>query len=489
MSEWLGALFLVAGFLAVIQMTRLVQRSSEVLHVARRSAATITDRSLDDEAKERYLQAAALKLFGMFFILVGSAAAAVLMPLGILFVMDQLGWISLPSVLAVTVSPTFLVLSTAIAAVTLLLGRRKRDSGSRGSRYSATDRALHDLAFRTCLAQIAVADVEDRLYRARLAECHVDRPLFITSMPRAGTTLLLETFARLPEFASHCYRDMPFVLTPCFWNRFSARFRQEGQRRERAHGDGMLIGYDSPEALEEVVWKAFWKQHYLQDRIVPWQAEECNDAEFVAFLRSHFQKIICLRCGDQAATGRYVSKNNLNIARLEALHRLFPECRALIPFRRPLHHAASLLEQHRNFLKIHAEDPFACRYMKAIGHFDFGKNLRPVDFGNWLDRGSPGEATSLAFWLEYWIAAFEHLLDVAGESDYFISYEDLCEKPEVHLTRIASMVDCQDVDSLRASASGIRAVRKRTIDASGVPEELLRRVDQLHRRLLDAAVT
>ena len=31
-----------------------------------------------------------------------------------------------------------------------------------------------------------------------------------------------------------------------------------GVEIERAHGDGMTIGYDSHEAFEEVLWRAFW---------------------------------------------------------------------------------------------------------------------------------------------------------------------------------------------------------------------------------------
>ncbi len=32
---------------------------------------------------------------------------------------------------------------------------------------------------------------------------------------------------------------------------------------------------------------------------------------------------------------------------------------------------------------MHARDPFARRYMEAIGHYDFGANLRPIDFDGW----------------------------------------------------------------------------------------------------------
>jgi len=487
MIDWLAALFLVAGFFVIVRLTGLVARSREVIAVAGRSVSIIGDKLLDDHTKERELQGAAKQLFGLFVSLLFGGVAACLLPVGVLWPFDQIGWISLESVLDVAISPTFVILSTSLALATLIVRRRKpRESGSR--QYSAVDRVLHQLAFTTYGAQAALADCEDRLYANRLSVCKVDRPVFITSLPRAGTTLLLETCARLPEFASHCYRDMPFVLIPCFWSRFSTMFRQEGQMRERAHGDGMLIDFDSHEALEEIVWKTFWGKHYGKDRIRPWQATECGDEEFKSFLYSHLRKIIYLRCGDGAPAGRYVSKNNLNIARIPVLHRLFPDALVITPFRRPLDHAASLLQQHRNFSDMHKNDPFARKYMRAIGHFDFGANLRPIDFNGWLDRGKRDDPTALAFWLQYWVEAFDYLLDTAGEADCFVSYEALCDDPQRGLGKIADAIDCRDVDALLSGAGNIRAVRPRQVDSAEVPQHLLRKADQVYRRLHEAAL-
>jgi hypothetical protein len=265
-------------------------------------------------------------------------------------------------------------------------------------------------------------------------------------------------------------------------------FRREGEMRERAHGDGMLINYDSHEALEEIIWRTFWRDHYENDRIRPWQATECGDDEFRSFLFSHLRKIIHLRCGEDAPTGRYVSKNNLNIARIPVLHRLFPEGVVITPFRRPLEHAASLLRQHRNFSELHEKDPFARKYMRATGHFDFGDNLRPIDFNGWLDKRNGADPTGLAFWLEYWVEVFEHLLEIAGESHYFVGYEALCEDPQRGLRRIADAIDYPDVDLLVSSAGNIRAVRLHEVGSAGVPGHLLRKADEVYRRLQEAAL-
>ncbi len=91
------------------------------------------------------------------------------------------------------------------------------------------------------------------MFTKELTMCKINRPVFITAKPRAATTLLLECYVSLPEFAAHCYRHMPFTLTLCFWNRFSALFKKTGELRERAHGDGMMINLDSREAQEEML--------------------------------------------------------------------------------------------------------------------------------------------------------------------------------------------------------------------------------------------
>lgn len=461
----------------------LVEKTRQVVRVARESLGVIRSRSLDDGAKEAALQRDARKLFGLFFVLALGGVAAATLPMGLLWLGDALGVISLDRVLDVALSPVFLII-TSVLIISLLLLNFKRGRGT--DSYPALDRLLHRIAFNTRMAQIPVADIENRIFAKQLAQCKVDRPVFITALPRAGTTLLLECFARVPEFASHCYRDMPFVLAPCLWSRFSVAFRQTSELRERAHGDGMLINVDSPEALEEVLWKTFWRQHYRSDRITPWHIEEHD--EFEEFFRSHMRKIILLRRGKDAPEARYVSKNNPNIARIPTLHQFFPDSVIIVPFREPLDHAASLLKQHRNFLRIHEEDPFAAKYMRAIGHFDFGQNLRPIDFDGWLDKRASKDAENLAFWMEYWVAGYRHLLTENVDGMHFFCYESLCENPEQGLRALADVTGARDLNALLESASGIYPVRAREVDTSDIPVSLQHEANDLYVRLKQVAL-
>ncbi len=483
MISWIGATFIVLCFIILMRLSGMIEKSHDVVTIARQSLGVVKNSDLRDEAKETILQNDAKRLLGLFLYLSCSGAAAVFLPIGFLWVCDQGGLLSLELVLETALSPLFIIISSVLTMIVLWNPFAKPSAEQ--SDYSFWERSLHKLAFSTYGSQIALADLEDRLFAKELKTCSVKRPVFITALPRAGTTLLLECFSGLEEFSSHSYRDMPFILIPCLWNRFSKIFQQRGTLKERAHGDGMLIDFDSPEALEEVVWQAFHRDHYRNDRIVLWR--DIEDDEFEEFFQSHMKKIILLRRKAGMSENRYISKNNLNIARVQLLRKMFPDSVIVVPFRHPLQHVTSLLLQHRNFLKIHGEDPFARDYMRDIGHFDFGENLCPVDFDGWLERQPPSNAKDLSFWLEYWVATYKHLLGEKGDI-IFINYEELCVHPAIILKRLAQAVGCENMDGVLAVAKTIHSPREREVETENLSEALVEEAVTIHSSLLELSL-
>lgn len=343
---------------------------------------------------------------------------------------------------------------------------------------------MHRMAFASSGGQRIIAEMEDQLYRAELRGIENRRPVFVTALPRAGTTLLLEILASLDEFASHSYRNMPFVLCPLLWKKMSARHQRSGIRQERAHGDGMTVDIDSPEAFEEMVWMPFWKDHYGRDRIYPWLE---TDPEFFEFLDSHMKKIILLAAREDATGHRYLSKNNLNIARMSILPGEFDDATFIVPFRSPLQHCVSLLRQHKNFLELHRTDAFARRYMAGIGHFDFGENFRPVDFDGWLERRSSADATTLGFWIEYWVAAYAHLAKNASIT--LVCYEDLCTDPAGGLAALADTLAIRDRAAFASQSSRFRPPQPRPVDTEPGSGPLVEKAEDLYAMLRDRALT
>ena len=350
------------------------------------------------------------------------------------------------------------------------------------NRYNWSDKLLHKVAFSSGKVQTALADIEDKLYGKELQGINANRPVFVTALPRAGTTILLNLLAVTGEFASHRYRNMPFVLCPMLWNGFSKNFQVDDTERERAHGDGLKISANSPEAFEEMIWRAFWKSHYKRDRITTWKT--CDDAEFLKFLRNHFRKIVYLNRTEKISPSRYLSKNNMNIARLQAIASAFPDGLILVPFRDPLQHALSLLNQHLRFKEIHQTDPFTKIYMEGLGHYDFGENFRPINFDDWLDGDRREEAKTLAFWLEYWLAAHHHILSNLGPCMRLVSYKKITESPVPTLEWLASEIHLSQPESLTGQANTLKLPRTHNVDISRVPEKLVDKVYKIYEEII-----
>src|SRR5215472_6692675 len=130
------------------------------------------------------------------------------------------------------------------------------ETGRRSTRHNVM---LAELVLRHQEAWRFLGNWESRILARRLATVPIDRPVFIAGLARAGTTILLRKLCELPEFASHRYADFPFLFTPCAWTwlrRLTPYSREVPQ--ERMHQDGIMVTAESPEAMEEVLWMAFF---------------------------------------------------------------------------------------------------------------------------------------------------------------------------------------------------------------------------------------
>jgi hypothetical protein len=246
---------------------------------------------------------------------------------------------------------------------------------------------------------------------------------------------------------------MPFVLMPNTWARLSASFHRQGVKRERAHGDGLMVDYDSPEALEEVFWRVFAEEKYIHaDRLVPM----AGDPETVEKFRRYVAAILHVR-GEASPRRRYLSKNNNNVLRLPTLLEAFPRAHIVVPFREPLQQSSSLLMQHRRFTEEQRRDPFVRSYMTWLVHHEFGLDHRPFSFDSRPKQNSDTDA--LDYWLELWLHTYRWLLDNAPPSAVFVGYEYLCNRTETVWNRLCEHVgigaDIRDADDLRLAERNV----------------------------------
>lgn len=285
-----------------------------------------------------------------------------------------------------------------------------------------------------------LGNFEARRFAAVLAEIEIVAPIFICGLARSGSTILLESLAAHTDAATHRYRDYPGVLAPIFWERVSKNlYRRRQAPAERAHGDGIVVTPDSPEAVEEMLWLAFYP--HVHDPARDNRFNGCDASpEFSEFYREHIRKILWLRDGR-----RYVSKGNYNLARIGGLRALFPDARFIVPVRDPVTHVASLMRQQALFSAAETRFPAALRYMQSIGHFEFGLDRRPLNLAGAARMAEISElwreGREIAGWSLYWSTVYDFVAETRenpalGESMLIVRFEDLCRDPSASLDRI-----------------------------------------------------
>ncbi|MEE4349486.1 MAG: sulfotransferase [Pacificimonas sp.] len=339
--------------------------------------------------------------------------------------------------------------------------------------YSYLDRAIHRIAFAHPIVQRSLNAIETDLFAKDLPLNAVDRPVFVTALPRAGTTLVLNLLYGTGAFASYTYRHMPFPMAPLFWSKATGGARKAAVETERKHGDGMAFGFDSPEAFEEVLWLNLLGDKIRADDHLRALSAEDVDEDSADVLRATIAKLLHAESGER----RYLSKNNANVSRLPAVRSVFPGARIIVPFRDPFGHVGSLQKQHDQFLALHGKDRFAEDYMRWLGHHDFGANFLPLGF----EGIRKPEVADTEFWLTYWCAAYEHVL---ADGDVFLAdYEALCAEPVSALAALAAAADIPPTSDYLAQADGMRNATSRPADRTRVSAALLKRAETIHQEL------
>ena len=334
--------------------------------------------------------------------------------------------------------------------------------------YGLVDRLLHRIA----LGSAATAEVFHELERSRyLRDGPQDRGghVFVTGLARAGTTILLRELYATGHFGSLLYADMPFVLAPNFWASVSRGARKPFAPVERAHGDGIAINLDSPEAFDEAFWRIFHGKTYIRpDGLLPHHPGTQAIARYRDYIR-----LVLRRRGKL----RYLSKDNNNILRLAALAEAMTDCSFLLVIREPLAHAGSLLGQHRR--SAQSSDAFERDYLRWLAHHEFGVDHRPFRFPDSPD----GDPNRLDYWLATWLACYRALEPVADAHPNIlvIPYERLCAEPRTWAAL------CERIGIKKGERSEIRAIASAAPDPES--RALATAAGKLHARYLEHALS
>ena len=265
-------------------------------------------------------------------------------------------------------------------------------------KYSYLEKKLHNICLGNETIKKSLFEIENILFYKSIPVTN-NNHVFITGLPRSGTTALLELIYSSNEFGSLTYRDMPFVISPNLFSKFV--WKRKLDKKERMHSDGLFYDLDTPEAFEEVFFSTF-----------------SNDSNLSQKFQKYVQLVLI-----KAKKNKYLSKNNCNFKRIELLQNIFPKAKIVIPFREPLQQAYSMQRQHINFKNKQDIDSFIIKYTNYLGHREFGNNHLP-----WFEPVLYKDPKNINYWLEQWHLYYNNIFNKKLSNNCFIiSYELLCE--------------------------------------------------------------
>ena len=242
--------------------------------------------------------------------------------------------------------------------------------------YNKIQQILHDIVLKNSFINKSLFELEKIIF-SKKKNIKYRTHIFITGLPRSGSTSILNFFYSLKEFGSLTYKNMPFILSPNLSKLFNSK---NIVKKERLHGDNINYDLNSPEAFDEIFFN--------------------NEINFLSKELINYIELILL----SERKSKYLSKNNMNYKRINIISSILPNSLFLIPIREPIQQAYSLYKQHQKFTNIQKNNDFVRRYMNYLGHFEFGVDHKPwnkiVDFGN------PNEHN---YWLEQWYLFYTNI--------------------------------------------------------------------------------
>lgn len=287
----------------------------------------------------------------------------------------------------------------------------------RVDQHSKTSRWLHDFY----LGNRSVAELSFDL------ECMLnsntnstEQAVFVTGLARSGTTSVFNHIYGSDHYSSLLYSDMPFLLMPNIWGKHQRP--SDKTKTERFHGDNILVGADSPEALAEFSWKTFLKDSYIKENYLKIHDLKTEDL-------SKYEKYMSLVCKARGKS-KYLSKNNNNILRIKGLLKLNVPKKIIMLYRHPVEHAGSLMKLHMKFSEQQKNDPFILRYFNYLGHHEFGLNQKPFYLDpDVYEQLAYKDKSDFDFWLLSWFNYYSHVVKYHLNDVILVSFKDVCENP------------------------------------------------------------
>ena len=410
-----GFLFSIGILLGRHSFFRLVEHTLAMLNV-------ILENEIDDSIKQKLLIKNLRNLLGSLFLLffvVTCIIGIALLPFILYFrfdiqLLESIDWSSTPALLALAIGSTIPFIFFSFQKTT--------------SDYSDWSKLLHRMILNNYNITKALFAIEKKIFARKTQQTNTHF-VIITGLARSGTSALTTLLYQSQKFHSLNYGNMPFLLSPNCWKKIYNPINTT--LKERAHGDKVLFGYNTIEALEEFFFKTFLNDSFISEKTL--QEHEVDKVTYQNYLV--YQNLL-----QEKTDTTYLSKNNNFILRYKSLRKLNSDFKVVFIFRHPLHHAYSLHNQHQRFSALHKKDAFSLEYMNWLGHHEFGLNLKHFEFPN-STFPSAYTPDSMNYWVMTWINYYTVIVKLEEDKNrLLLHYEDFLEKPHQTIDTLSDFI-------------------------------------------------
>lgn len=125
MIEFVGAVFLVIGFIIFMKFFSLVEKSSEVVTISKSAVKIVQNKNLADHQKEIAMQRHAKELMSLFFLITVGSIFALIIPFSFIWFLELVGLLRVDDVIQTTLSLEFIIATLIITIVYFWLIRGK----------------------------------------------------------------------------------------------------------------------------------------------------------------------------------------------------------------------------------------------------------------------------------------------------------------------------------------------------------------------------
>jgi hypothetical protein len=453
--------YFVLGIGAFFAFIVLIWKRSVFHNIAEGSIALVNvllGDSEDEDALIKLIQSKTnlllLNLFKMFLVIVAALfIGSIPVLLYLLITTNKLSNLDLTSIYSI------IAISVGASLPFVFPFSKKPDDG-----YSELSKLLHRMILDNYNVAKKLFFIETKAKTKRGLKTRNDF-VVISGLARAGTTSLMTDLSSIDSFVSLSYANMPFLTSPNLWSRLYKP--KQRKLKERSHKDGIMIGYNSTEALEEYFFKMLANDSYIhEDYIEEYDISKSENENYLKYqrnIKSDNSKI-------------YLAKNNNFLVRYNSIRSYNNEFLLYILYRDPLTHAASLMEKHLDYVKLQSDDDFVLEYMDWLGHHEFGLHQKQFLFNDSKEL-LEGDRNKLDYWLKIWINYYSHALKIDHENTFFVDYLDYCSNPSQIVSNIL------DRSGVKADIPQLKPFKNKRKTNFEYSSELLERAEKLYIKL------